>query len=140
MSNQKWIVTLSDGSVLHEGEGEYTIIPGERKPFVRLVEKLKQEGKSIHSLSVDVDGKVTHLPGFGPGPFATKKPSYFSLCYRYEADQILGNMKEKHLVDIGAHYDTFAVHYIHDITNGLESWVTITDNEAPLKSPVILTT
>ena len=132
--NVKWIATLSDGATAVEHKGEYKIIPGERKPWVRLCRNLASEGKWITSLRVQIGKKTVHLPRI-EGKFKTRPPKYYSLCYHMELDDIFGTPKEKHFIDLSAHYGDFAVHYIQDITEGNNAWVTVTDNDAVEPSP-----
>jgi len=132
--NAYWVATLSDGTTAVENLGEWGIIPGQRKPWVRLCEKLATEGKYITSLRLRIGERTIHLPRI-ENKFPSKAPSYYSLCYHLEVDDVLGGMKEKYFIDLAAHYDDFAVHYIQDTTEGNNSWITVTDNKALAPSP-----
>lgn len=129
--NARWVATISDGTVATELEGEWTIIPGERKPWVRLCQKLHQEGTWITSLRLNVNGQTIHLPRQN-NKFESEPPLYYDVCYHAEIDDIFGDRTQKDYVDIGAFYDTFSVHYIHEIGNN-NAWVTI--NKKPALNP-----
>jgi len=135
MTNAHFVATLSDGTTATEHHGEWQIIPGQRKPWVRLIEKLATEEKHLTSLRLNIDGRTIHLPRPGNNRFESHPPLYYSLCYRFEADDILGDTKERHFIDIAAHYGDFAVHSIHDLTDGKTSWICVTGPEALAPSP-----
>lgn len=136
MKAAHWVATLSNGTTVTEEEGDFKIIPGERKPWVRLVEKLATDGHYLTSLRLQIGKRTIHLPRPQNNKFESLPPLYYSLCYRMELDDILGNKKQKLFVDLAAHYETFAVHYIQDITEGNNSWICVTDNQALAPSPI----
>lgn len=135
MTNAHWIATVSDGTTATEHTGEWKIIPGKRKPWVRLVEKLAADGNHLTSLRLCINGRVIHLPRPGNNRFASRPPLYYSLCYHAEIDDIFGTPVERHFVDLAAHYDDFAVHYIQDASEGTTSWITVTGPDALAPSP-----
>lgn len=137
-ANLKWVATLSDGSTVVEHEGEYAQVPGERKPWVKLVQFAGQNKLHLTSLRLNFRGRTVHLPRakFDRFDFNDKAvaPLSYSLQYHLEAemgpDGSFGN--EHRFVDLAAHYPEFTVHYIQDITDGNNSWVLITKGDLPL--------
>lgn len=129
-----WIATLSDGTTAIEYQGEWDLIPGQRKPWVRLIDQLQAEGKFITSLRLRVGKRTIHLPK-PSSRFESYCPLYYSLCYQADLDDALGSPVETHYVDLAAHFENFAVHYIQDITHGNTSWITVTAPDALAPSP-----
>ena len=137
MSNAKvfWVATISDGTSAVEHQGEFQIISGERKPWVRLIKKLEAEGKYLTSLRLQAGERVINMPRLKNNRFDSYPPLYYSLSYIYEADDLLGRMTEKHFINLGAHYKDYAVHFIQDMNDISSAWITVTDNQAPAPSP-----
>jgi hypothetical protein len=91
----KWIATLSDGSRVTEGEGDFTLIPGERTPWFRLTEQLNKKGLYLTRLVLDVNGKEVSLPN---------DAEFYSLCYHIEGVLGSGGIRSKKFVEGRAHY------------------------------------
>jgi len=125
MKDAYWVATLSDGTTAVEHRGKFKVIRGERKPWVRLIKNLK--GRKITSLRLRIGKRTIHAPK--EGKWQCKQPEYYSLCYHVEVEDVLSKGKETHFIDLGAHYDNFTVHYIQDITQKNNSWVTVTDKD-----------
>lgn len=133
----KWIATLSDGTTAVEHTGEYKIIPGERKPWVRLVSFAGKNGLYLTSLRLNIRGRTIHMPrhDFDKFNLGSKNvaPLFYSLNYiiegTMEADG--GGLIQDNFIDLVSHYPTYDVHYIQDITTGNNSWVTVTQGFTP---------
>lgn len=126
MMNAYWRATLSDGSTAQEHKGNFQVIPGERKPWIRLINGL--EGRHLTSLILRIGKRTVHMPRIND-KFPTLPPKGYGLCYHVEIDDIFGSRKEKHFVDLTTYYDDFQVHYIQDINDGNNSWVTVTKDD-----------
>lgn len=138
-----WVVTLSNGETAVEHTGNWSEIPGERKPWVRLCNYAGKNGYHLTSLRLNIDGKTIHLPKerlsrfvFGEGKEVA--PISYSLSYIIEAemggDGSFG--AEKKFVDLTSHFEDFEVHYVHDITDNNVSWVAVTrGSKAMAESP-----
>jgi hypothetical protein len=101
---------------------------------VKLCDLLAQKKLYLTSLRLNIDGKTIHLPRDNFGRFdmneKTLAPNYYSLQYHAEAelDEAGENFfNQVEFIDLAAHYDGYAVHYIHDITEANNSWVIVTD-------------
>lgn len=132
----KWVATLSDGSTAVEHEGEYVEVPGQRKPWVRLVQFAGQNGLHLTSLRINFRGRTVHMPRskFDRFNMQAVAPLSYSLEYKIEAeigvDGSFGN--EKRFIDLAAHYVDYSVHYVQDIQDGNNSWVIVTTNDTPM--------
>ena len=130
----KWIATLSNGATAVEHSGEYSIIPGERKPWVRLTEFLTINNLHLTSLRLNFRGRTIHMPRENFDRFSlnalSRSPSFYSLQYFLEGEMGLtgGITEQRHYIDLVAHFDTFEVHYVHDLEDGNTSWVLVTEN------------
>jgi len=137
-----WVATLSDGSTITEHSGDFKIIPGERKPWVRLCNFMGENKLWITSLRFNYRGRTIHLPRAKFEKFnlqeRVKPPIYYSLQYHHEAEMTLGGqvIEEWLYVDLAAHYPDFAVHFIQDVTNGNNSWIVVTDPDSLAPSPL----
>lgn len=134
----KWVATLSDGTTAVEHTGEYKIIPGERKPWVRLVNFAATNGLHLTSLRLNCRGRTIHMPRIGFDKFGvignkSVDPLFYSLNYIIEGtmDADGGSLVQDNYVDLVSHYPKFDVHYIQNIDNGGTSWVTITEGYTP---------
>lgn len=133
----KWVATLSNGTTAVEHIGEYTVKPGERKPFVKLAEYLADNDLHLTSLRLNIKGRTIHMPRVNFDRFnlneKSRAPLFYSLQYFLEAEMGGGGLeKQTHFADLVAHYPAFDVHYIQDITDGNNSWVTVTENYTPM--------
>lgn len=132
----RWVATLSNGDKAVEYSGEYQIVPGERKPWVRLTQFLVEKDLSLVSLELDVEGKKVSLPAtdfnrFGLGDF-NYIPLHYSLQYHIEGEfDQTGIFTQANYVDIVAHYQDFAVHYIQNL-NGGDAYITVTQGFEPM--------
>lgn len=134
-----WVATLSNGETAVEESGKWTINPGEPLPWVRLCYFLADNDLHLTSLRLNIKGRTIHLPraNFDKFELNSKTPNYYSLSYKMEVtmDMSGGPVEQQVFVDLAAHYDQFAVHYIQNATIGNESWVVITDNQAISTTP-----
>lgn len=138
--NVKWIATLSDGQTAAEHSGEWTIKPGERKPWVRLCEYCKENGLYITSLRLNFNGKTVHMPRFNFDRFAlndlSRNPTHFSVQYHLEVDDLWGAQDAKQFISLTAYFQGYEVHYFSDVADGNNSWVVVTEGyEPPIGSP-----
>lgn len=134
----KWVATLSDGSTAVEHVGEYKVIPGERKPWVRLVNFAAKNGLHLTSLRLNSRGRTIHMPRlafdkFGMVGTKSVDPLFYSLNYIIEGsmDANGGVFQQESFVDLVTHYPKFDVHFIQDLDKGNNSWVTVTENYTP---------
>jgi hypothetical protein len=127
----RWVATLSDGTTAVEKSGEYSIKPGERKPWVRLCSFLVENDLHLTSLRLVYRGRTIHLPrpDFGRFDLFEKAldPHSYSLQYHMEADTTSGSWVQSKFIDLAAHFeDDLAVHYIHELEDGNTSWIAVT--------------
>lgn len=128
----RWVATLSDGTTAVEHSGQYQIIPGERKPWIRLTQFLVENDLHLTSLRLNFRGRTIHMPRatfdrFGLGE-KNCAPSFYSLQYLIEGELgDDGTLEQTTFIDLVAHYDELQVHYIQDITDGNTSWVVVTE-------------
>lgn len=136
-----WIATLDDGTTAVEHRGEYQIVPGERTPWVRFCVFAANGNRRLTSLRLWFRGRTIHMPRekFNRFGLPSLPPLYYSLQYHLEADDMFsGSPNEERFVDLAAHFETFIVHYIQDVTEGSNSWVVVTDTHKRLAtSPMI---
>lgn len=65
----KWRASLSNGETHYEGKGDYTRVPGELSPWLRLQEYITDNGLTITSLALyDDKGRTFNLPSSGSRP------------------------------------------------------------------------
>lgn len=131
----KWVATLSDGTTAAEYTGEWQIIPGERKPWVRLCQYALDNDLHITSLRLNFKGRTIHLPrnNFGRFTLDSRAPLLYSVMYIAEGElPVSGNIEQHNYIDLAAHYDKFDVHFVQDIDDGNTSWVVVTDPGEPL--------
>jgi hypothetical protein len=130
-SSIRWVATLSNGETAVEHSGDYQIIPGERKPWVRLTKFLVENDLYLTSLRLNFKGRTVHLPRpnfdrFGLNQLS-KEPLFYSLQYNLEGEIKNGGiLEQKHFIDLVSHYDTYEVHFIQDL-EGHTSWVVVTE-------------
>jgi hypothetical protein len=134
----RWVATLSDGTSAVEHSGEYTIIPGERKPWVRLCEFAAEHDLHLTSLRLDYGGLSVQMPcidsfdrfGYNENYFPAR---FYSLSYHLEGEfDEMGQLTQTNFVDLTAHFDEFEVHYIQDVTKGWDSWIVVTQGHEPM--------
>lgn len=137
-----WVATLSDGSTITEHSGQFKIIEGERKPWVRLCRFLGDNKLWLTSLRLNYRGRTIHMPRTKLDKFGmterTRTPLYYSLQYHHEAEMTFGGAvkEEWNYIDLAAHYQDFAVHFVQDVTNGDNSWIVVTDTDAMAPTPL----
>jgi hypothetical protein len=139
-----WVATLSDGTTAVEKQGQWSMKSGERLPWVRLCYFAADNDLHLTSLRFNYKGRTIHLPRERFAKFSmedrSRAPSHYSVQYHLEVDDLLsGSADDTMFVDLAAHYDDFAVHYIQDMTNGNDSWIVVTDPNALAPSPRRLT-
>jgi hypothetical protein len=134
-----WVATLSDGTTAVEKKGQWTVNSGERLPWVRLTHFAADNDLHLTSLRFNFMGRTIHMPRDKFAKFSmderSKAPQYYSLQYHLEVDDVLADAKATTFVDLAAHYEDFAVHFIQDITEGNDSWIVVTDPNALAPSP-----
>lgn len=142
----KWVATLSDGTTAVEHTGDYKIIPGERKPWVRLVHFAAKNGLHLTSLRLNVHGRTIHMPRiafdkFGVVGTKSVDPLFYSLNYVIEGTMDAngsGAFEQSSYVDLISHYPKFDVHYIQDVNKGNTGWITVTEGYTPnAPSPLV---
>lgn len=135
----KWICTLSDGSTAVEDSGNWQVVPGQRKPWVRVTEFAAQEGLHVTSLRLNIGGRTIHMPRdkFEKFDLQGLSPDHYSVSYHLEVDKV-GTRAEAitDFISLAAHYPDFTIHYIQDTSTGNNSWVAVTKpHEALAPSP-----
>lgn len=141
-SDFQWVATLSDGTTKREHEGEYAIVPGERKPWVRLTRFLNDSGLHLTGLTLKFRDREVHMPEdqfqkLSMNGAKIVAPTSYSLQYMMEKE-LYGGQAETYFVDLIAHYPEFEVHLVQNVSSGNESWVTVTQGfqsmaQTPLK-------
>lgn len=63
-----WAVSLSDGSTLHEGKGDFAAADGRKSPWLRLLDFLSEKDLTITSLSLYSGDIRWNLPSGGVNP------------------------------------------------------------------------
>lgn len=137
-----WIATLSDGTTAVEHRGDWTVQPGEPTPWVRLTYFLGDNDLFLTSLRLNFQGRTIHLPRADFDKFnyldRTIDPLYYALSYHLEAEMDMNGaaIEQAVFVDLAAHYQDFAVHYIQDTgRSAANSWVVVTDPDALAPTP-----
>jgi len=135
-----WVATLSDGTTAVEHRGEWKVEPGQRKPWIRLCNFTADNGLHLTSLRLQFRGRTIHMPRETLYKFGMEErarvPLRYAVQYHLEVDDVLsGNPTGDIFVDFAAIYDTFAVHYIQDVSNGRDSWIVVTDPYETAPSP-----
>lgn len=136
----RWVATLSNGDTAVEHVGEYKVEEGKRLPWVRLTKFAAENGLHLTSLRLNFRGRTIHMPRMNFDRFSLNDksiaPIFYSLQYILEGD-VMGGMDPTYFVDLVAHYPKFDVHYIQDVTDGNNSWVTVTEDfSPPAPSPI----
>lgn len=60
----------------------------------------------------------------------SKTPNFYSLEYKAEATMSFSDdegIKEERFIDLAAHYDGYAVHFIQGLSNPNVSWIIVSD-------------
>lgn len=134
-SKARFVATLSDGTTAVEESGEWVTRYGERKPWVRLTQFAAKNGLHLTSLRLNIDGRTIHMPREKFDRFSLEgvAPNFYSLNYYLEVDNVgQGGGDQSHYIDLTAHFDDFAVHYIQDTSQGNNSWIVVTHDDKPL--------
>jgi len=133
MADVKWVATLSDGTTAAEESGEWKEVPGEKKPWVRLVEFAGKNKLYLTSLRLNIDGRTIHMPRDAFDRFNFNEtqmvPNSYSLTYHLEGELSGAIINEERFIDLAAHFDGFAVHYLQNITNPNLSWVIVSNGK-----------
>lgn len=118
-----------------EGTGEFTQIDGDRKPWM----KLAQLQRPVVALALWVDGRYVYCPHGHTSKFdlVGVQPSWFALYYHLEVDDVFGEAKQTHYVDVAAGYPRYVVHTVVEAQSG-QTWVMVTvgDEEIPAEALV----
>lgn len=139
-----WVATLSNGHTLTERD--FSVQPGERKPWVQLTQLAAKSGHHVTSLRLNYKGRTIHLPRTNLSKFGyegiNRAPLFYSMVYHVEGDMPLNDdaeaafMTQTNYVELAAHYDGFMVRFIQDITDGNNSWIVVSDDiRAMAESP-----
>lgn len=130
-----WVATLSDGTVAIENKGDWSVVEGERKPWVRLCDHLVKNNLHITSLRYNANGTTYHAPRLNDRfMHGGEHPETYSIQYIYERDEGSDGVTETQLVDIGAQYEGFSVNQVielDDQSNG-KSWVQVRRDFVPM--------
>ncbi len=133
MADVKWVATLSDGTTAAEESGEWKEIPGERKPWVRLMEYTNKNRLHLTSLRLNIDGKTIHMPRGDFDRFNFNEtqiaPNSYSLTYHIEGEFVGAIINEERFIDLAAHFDGYAVHYLQNITDPNLSWIIVSNGK-----------
>lgn len=132
----RWIATLSDGTTAVEHSGEYQVVPGQRKPWVRLCEFAADNDLHLTSLRLNFRGRTIHMPrpkfdrfGFDVN---NRAPLSYSLQYHLEGEiDEAGAFSQAHFIDLAAHYENLVVHFIQEL-DGNNSWVVVSEGDMPM--------
>lgn len=133
----KWVATLSNGTTAVEHVGEYKIVPGQSKPWVRLVRFAGENGLHLTSLRLNFRGRTIHMPRrafdrFGVVGQKSVSPLFYSLNYIIEGTMEDGGLlKQENFIDLIAHYPTFDLHYVQETDKGNVSWLAVTEGYVP---------
>jgi hypothetical protein len=78
----QWVASLSDGSTLYEGKGDYAAAEGRKSPWLRLLDYMAESGARLTSLSLYRGEQRWNLPSSGNSPkfrafSETEKPVSF---------------------------------------------------------------
>jgi hypothetical protein len=136
----RWVATLSDGSTVAEHAGEFQIVPGERKPWIRLCQFAADNNLHLTSLRLNFKGRTIHLPRSKFDRFdmneSSRTPAFYALQYHLEGTfEEDGSFSQTDFIDLAAHYDDFVVHYIQNITDANTSWVVVTNADSEPLAP-----
>lgn len=129
-----WVATTSKGNTYTEHTGQFRLVPGERRPWVKLTEILGRESEYLTSLRLNYKGRTVHLPRLNFDRFdlneVSRAPLSYSLCYHIEGTMDFdgGGLKQATFIELSAHYEDFVVSYIQDITGGNVAWIVVTDD------------
>lgn len=128
-----WVATLSDGTVAVEHKGDWQIIEGERKPWVRLCQLLQDKNLHITSLRYNANGQTYHAPRLNDRfMHGGDHPISYSIQYIFERDEGIDGVREFNAVDIGAQYEGFSVNQIIELGGQRTSWVQVRYGFEPL--------
>lgn len=85
-----WTVSLSDGSTLYEGKGDYATVEGRKSPWLRLLDFLNDNPDvRITSMALYAGDTVWNLPSAGKSPkFATSANAPKPVSYRFSRQAI----------------------------------------------------
>ncbi len=130
--NVLWFASLSDGNTVYEGKGDYSVIPGQLSPWLRLQEHLNATGTYhlyLTSLGLyTADGQKYLLPPLGKNPsFAPYrkspvKPISYNMFRQVDAEINQDGQSEKLYTVAEARYEQGTVQlYVDNSTKN--SWV-----------------
>lgn len=129
-----FVATLSDGTVAAEHQDNWAILPGERKPWVRLAQHLAQEGLHVTSLRYNANGQTYHAPKldtrFEKGGRA---PDHYAIEYILEREESPGSVVERLFVDIGAYYGNASVHMLIELGGQQSVWTQLRNGYAAMQ-------
>jgi hypothetical protein len=123
-----WKVSLSNGETFYEGKGSYKLINGEKSPWLRLGDYMKEKDLKITSLGIFTDdNKNFHLPSNGNNPSFnifndSLKPDYYNY-FRATSSSICGNTNDSsNFIVIEAGWLDFILQLWVDENNTNNSW------------------
>ena len=124
-----WFASLSNGNTVYEGKGDYTVIPGQLSPWLRIQEHLKTTGTYLTSLGLyATDGQRYLLPPLGKNPSfapyrkAHARPLSYNMFRQIDTEIGLAGRSEKQYTVVEARYEQGIVQlYVDNSTKN--SWV-----------------
>ncbi len=111
-----FVATLSNGTTVAEHHGDYTVIAGERKPFVRLCTFVAENGLYLTSLRYNANSTVYHAPKLDQRwEKGGLHPDRYGIEYIVELEEGPQGREECHYVDVAAYYGDMSVHTIIEL-------------------------
>jgi hypothetical protein len=124
----KFVVGLSNGENLTEGEGILSIIPGEDSPWWKLQKHLKENGLKITSMSLysktEVGNRHYHLPN-DTNKFDGEVPIGYNCFRRYSGDVLGTGQNYEHYTCMEAEYTDFKVQLYVSERDPDKVWINI---------------
>jgi len=122
----KFVVGLSNGEHLTEGEGVLSKVRGEDSPWWKLQHYLEDNDLEIRSMSLYSKTKVGnrhyHLPNEN-NKFKGEVPKAYNCFRRYSGDVLVNNARYEHYTVMEAIYDDYKVQlWVSEIDND-KCWV-----------------
>jgi hypothetical protein len=126
-STANWIATLSNGETVVENTGKFRVIEGQRRPWVRLCSLVEENDLHLTSLRLNFKGKTVHMPKkFDKFNLEGKPPVFYSLNYAIEADNLTGDVDQTFWINLAAHYESFVVNHLTNLSTG-DSHIVVTE-------------
>lgn len=124
-SKIKWIAGLSNGETLREGVGITSYIPGQKSPWWKLQDYLKDNSLTINSFYLSYKTRHYHLPSIEP-KFGGKKPNSYNCFRKVRTDSLTGSSDNDELyICAEAIYDDYRLQLWIDEKNVNKVWVEV---------------